>query len=105
MAERVTKIKGRGQTDQGIIRACGYITDDKFIASYLGVDVKRVAQLRVHVNKTKAKKVSTDVPTVASINWNNDAERKWNANAREGSTALLKALEKFFEKRALGQSK
>jgi hypothetical protein len=32
---------------------------------------------------------------------NSDSERKWNADAREGSAALLEALNKFFEKRML----
>jgi hypothetical protein len=36
---------------------------------------------------------------------NSDAERKWNANAKEGSAQLLKALLKFFEKRRLEESK
>jgi hypothetical protein len=30
---------------------------------------------------------------------NSDAERKWNANAKEGSAQLLKALLKFFANR------
>jgi hypothetical protein len=32
---------------------------------------------------------------------NSDSERKWNANAKEGSAQLLAALLKFFEKRML----
>jgi hypothetical protein len=32
---------------------------------------------------------------------NSDSERRWNANAKEGSTALRDALFKFFEKRML----
>jgi hypothetical protein len=37
----------------------------------------------------------------APTGMNSDSERKWNKNAREGSAALLKALNKFFEKRLL----
>jgi hypothetical protein len=94
----MVNLKGRGQTDQDIIRACGYITDDKFIASYFGVDIKRVSNLRVEVNKAKAKTKQATVkpPKVSSINWNSDAERKAIRDAKEGSAALLKALEKFF---------
>jgi len=94
-----------------------------YIASYYGVDVKRVIALRDKVKKpsdtkvtkaTKATKVTkvtkgTEVEAVKpgkttrsadySYGWNNDAERKWNKNAKEGSAALLKALLKFFENR------
>jgi hypothetical protein len=99
----MTKIKGRGQTDQDIIRAIGYITDDKYIAAYYGVDVKRVNHLRKEVGNHKAK-VAQAIYTSqksAPTGMNSDSERRWNANAREGSKALLEALNKFFEKRLL----
>jgi len=109
----MTKIKGKGQTDQDIIRAIGYITDDKYIASYFGVDVKRVNNLRAQVTRGKVKveavqqeKLSENAkPTSYSSGMNSDSERKWNANAKIGSAALLAALNKFFEKRLLEQSK
>jgi hypothetical protein len=109
----VTKIKGKGQTDQDIIRAIGYITDDKYIASYYGVDVRRVNQLRAQVSKSSPKieavqqdKLSENAkPTSYSSGMNSDTERKWNANAKQGSAALRDALFKFFEKRLLEQSK
>ena len=103
----MTKIKGRGQTDQDIIRTIGYITDDKFIASYYGVDVRRVNQLR---NQESERKTKVDAvqqvkqsehgrPAASSLGLNSDSERKWNANAKKGSAALLAALNKFFENR------
>ena len=97
----MTKFKGRGQLDQDIIRACGYITDNKFIASYFGVEIKRVIKLRVEVDKvnTKTKQASAKPSKVASINWNSDAERKAIRDAKQGSAALLKALNKFFVNR------
>ena len=109
----MTKIKGKGQTDQDIIRAIGYITDDKYIASYYGVDVRRVNQLRAQVSKSSPKieavqqdKLSENAkPTSYSSGMNSDTERKWNANAKQGSAALRDALFKFFEKRLLEQSK
>lgn len=101
------KYKGTSGTDQDIIRAIGYITDMKYIASYYGVDVKRVNQLRDQVGKAKAKaepvqrvKPSENAkPTSYSSGMNSDAERKWNANAKAGSAALLAALLKFFDNR------
>ena len=109
----MTKIKGKGQTDQDIIRAIGYITDDKYIASYFGVDVKRVNYLRAQVSRSKPniaavqqEKLSENAkPTSYSSGMNSDSERKWNANAKQGSAALRDALFKFFEKRLLEQSK
>jgi hypothetical protein len=103
----VTRIKGRGQTDQDIIRAIGYITDDKYIASYFGVEVRRVNQLRKDVNnhKTKEAKAIYLSQKSAPTGMNSDSERRWNANAREGSAALRDALLKFFEKRQRGESK
>jgi hypothetical protein len=111
----MTKYKGVGQTDQDIIRAIGYITDMKYIASYYGVDVKRVLQLRDKMKKGTEKKVeavrpeveyaTTAKPNAYSAGLNSDSERKWNANAKAGSAQLLKALLKFFEKRRLGESK
>jgi hypothetical protein len=99
----MTKIKGRGQTDQDIIRAIGYITDDKYIASYFGVDVKRVNQLRKEVGTHKARVAQAIFVSQKSAptGMNSDSERKWNKNAREGSAQLLAALNKFFEKRLL----
>lgn len=103
----MTKIKATGQTDQDIIRAIGYITDDTYIAAYFGVDVKRVNRLRKEVDTRKAKveavrqvKLSENAkPTSHYSGMNSDSERKWNANAKEGSAQLLKALLKFFANR------
>jgi hypothetical protein len=105
----MSKYKGVGQTDQDIIRAIGYITDMKYIASYYGVDVKRVTALRDKIKMGKEDKVvavqpevehaTTAKPNANSMGLNSDSERKWNANAKAGSAALLKALLKFFDDR------
>ena len=90
-------------SDPEIIRTIGYITDDRYIASYHGVDVKRVIALRKQVSEHKervAKAIYVSEKTAPS-GMNSDSERKWNANAREGSAALRDALLKFFEKRML----
>lgn len=99
----MTAIKSRGQTDQDIIRAIGYITDDAYIAAYYGVEISRVNRLRKEVGSRKAQPVvkqsENGRPIATSSGMNSDAERKWNANAKEGSAQLLKALLKFFENR------
>jgi hypothetical protein len=89
--------------DQEIIRTIGYITDDKYIASYHGVDLKRVMSLRKQVSERKTKEAHAIYLSqkTAPTGMNSDSERKWNANAKEGSAALLAALNKFFEKRVL----
>jgi hypothetical protein len=93
--------------DQEIIRTIGYITDDKYIASYHGVDLKRVMFLRKQVSERKTKEAHAIYLSQKSAptGLNSDSERKWNANAREGSAELLKALLKFFEKRVLEEGK
>lgn len=88
-------------SDPEIIRTIGYITDDKYIASYHGVDVRRVIALRKQVSEHKervAKAIYVSDKTAPS-GMNSDSERRWNANAREGSAQLLKALLKFFANR------
>jgi hypothetical protein len=107
----MTKYKGMGRSDQDIIRAIGYITDMKYIASYYGVDVKRVIHLRDKIKKGTEKKAeemrpevehaTTAKPNAYSTGLNSDSERKWNADAKEGSTKLRDALFAFFEKRML----
>lgn len=103
------KYKGTSGTDQDLIRAIGYITDMKYIASYYGVDVKRVIAIRDKIKKPEKKTANAVVPpenakpSSYSAGMNSDAERKWNKNAKGGSAALLKALNKFFEKRMLAQ--
>lgn len=103
----MNKYKGTSGTEQDIIRAIGYITDMRYIASYYGVDVKRVIAIRDKIKKPEKKTASAVVPpenakpSSYSTGMNSDAERKWNKNAKEGSAALLKALNKFFEKRML----
>jgi hypothetical protein len=94
-------------SDQQIIRTIGYITDDKYIASYHGVDVRRVTALRKQVSEHKAKVAQAIYVSdkTAPSGMNSDSERRWNANAREGSAQLRDALLEFFEKRRLGQSK
>jgi hypothetical protein len=94
-------------SDPEIIRTIGYITDDKYIASYHGVDVRRVTALRKQVSEHKervAKAIYVSEKTAPS-GMNSDSERRWNANAREGSSALRDALLEFFEKRQRGESK
>jgi hypothetical protein len=99
----VTRYKGITQGDQDIIKTIGYITDDKYIASYHGVDVRRVIALRKQVDEHKAK-VAQAIHTsqkIAPSGIHSDSERKWNADAKEGSTKLRDALFAFFEKRML----
>ena len=105
----MSKYKGTSGTDQDIIRAIGYITDMRYIASYYGVDVKRVIALRDKIKIGAEKKVeavrpevehaTTAKPNVNSAGLNSDSERKWNANAKKGSAQLRDALLEFFANR------
>lgn len=93
-------------SDQEIIKTIGYITDDKYIASYHGVDVRRVIALRKSLGerKTKEAKAIYLSQKSAPTGMNSDSEHRWGANAKEGSAALRDALLKFFEKRLLEKS-
>lgn len=99
----MTRYKNITLGDQEIIKTIGYITDDRYIASYHGVDLKRVIALRKQVDnhKEKVAKAVYLSQKSAPTGLNSDSERKWNANAKEGSAQLLAALLKFFEKRML----
>jgi hypothetical protein len=99
----VTRYKNITLGDQEIIKTISYITDDRYIASYHGVDVKRVIALRKQVDnhKEKVAKAVYLSQKSAPTGLNSDSERKWNANAKEGSAALRDALFAFFEKRML----
>ena len=99
----MTRYKGITQGDQDIIKTIGYITDDRYIASYHGVDVKRVIALRKQVDEHKAKEAKAIHVSQknAPSGLHSDSERKWNADAKEGSTKLRDALFAFFEKRML----
>ena len=87
--------------DPEILKTIGYITDDRYIASYHGVEVERVTALREALNERKEKIAQATYVNSknAPADMSNDSERKWNASAREGSAELLKALNKFFENR------
>jgi hypothetical protein len=94
-------------SDQEILKTISYITDDRYIASYHGVDLKRVIGLRktMHERKVKIEAAAQVSKKAAPIDMSNDCERKWNASAKKGSAELRDALLAFFEKRALEEGK
>lgn len=105
------KIKGQSHTDQAIVHTCTYITDDRYIASYHGVSLERVKQVRAKMgNVTRgpkkipglrvddAAKSSVKITALGTTN----EERLFRANARDGSARLLAALLKHFENRRKG---
>ena len=99
----MAKYKGTSLGDQEILKTISYITDDKYIASYHGVDVRRVIDLRkkMDTHKEKVAKAIYLSQKSAPTGMNSDSERRWNADAKEGSAELRDALFKFFEKRML----
>lgn len=97
----MARIRSRRASDQEIIRAIGYITDDKYLASYFGVDTKLVSHLRKLEKQSEARRRQpqndNSMPPYGGVI--SDCESKRNAEIREGSAKLLKALNEFFEKR------
>lgn len=88
-------------SDREIIRTIGYITDDKYVAIYHGVDVRRVSNLRRQISRRNAevpKKIYVSRNTATSP-VSSESDNKRYVDARDGSTALLKALHQFFEAR------
>jgi hypothetical protein len=88
-------------SDREIIRTIGYITDDKYIASYHGVDVRRVSNLRKQISRRNVevpKKIYVSRNT-ANSPVSSEPDNKRYIDARDGSNALLKALHQFFEAR------
>lgn len=88
--------------DADLVRACSYISEDKAIADYFHVDIARVAALRSKVsnkNVARAERAQnrTPVPMTAE-------DQRIRRDAKEGSDALLRALLKFFERRAILQN-
>lgn len=93
-------------SDREIIRTIGYITDDKYVAAYHGVDVRRVSNLRKQIIRRNAevpKKIYASRNT-ANSPVSSDSDNKRYVDARDGSAALLAALHQFFEGRLREQS-
>lgn len=93
-------------SDREIIRTIGYITDDKYITSYHGVDVRRVSNLRKQISRRNAEvpKKLYVARNTANSPVSSEPDNKRFIDARDGSNALLKALHRFFEKRMLEQN-
>lgn len=93
-------------SDREIIRTIGYITDDKYIASYHGVDVRRVSNLRKQISRRNVevpKKIYVSRNT-ANSPVSSEPDNKRFIDARDGSAELRDALFAFFEKRMLEQA-
>lgn len=107
----MTKNKGLSPTYPAILHTCTYITDDRYIASYHGVSLERVKQVRDKMGKRvqpnrgaknipglnkgpSSKSIANNTPLGTT-----SEERLFRANAKEGSADLLKALLAFFNNR------
>jgi len=88
-------------SDVDLIRACSYISEDKAIADYFHVDLDRVTALRAKVSNKEnahAERVQNRKPMPITAE-----DQRIRRDAKEGSDALLRALMKFFKKRAILQ--
>lgn len=82
------------QNESDIIRTCGYISDDKYIASVFGVSIYKVQRLR---QKVKVKKNNTGESSPSSYTKLSDQEHR--TMMERGSYRLLKSLIQFFNER------
>ena len=86
------------QNEQDVIRTCGYIKDDQYIASVYGISIQKVRRLREKVPKKKLREVIAFQQNAEPINLK-ESDR-WNQNMMEqGSQKLLDALIEFFKER------
>lgn len=86
------------QTEQDIIRTCGYIKDDQYIASVYGVSVWRVKRLREKVPQNKRAENRAYHHQGEPVDYKN-SERAYHQMMEIGSRSLLEKLLKFFDER------
>ena len=86
------------QIEQDIIRTCGYIKDDQYIASIYGVKVHKVRRLREKVPQSKRAENRDFCQKAEPIDFN-DSERANQQMMEQGSYMLLNSLMQFFKER------
>lgn len=83
----------KSATDEDIIRACGYISDDTYLASIFGVkrsyiiDMRKKIKNAAEAEEKRAKRAKRN-PPISTDNY----ERTARTSATNGSAALLKAI-------------
>lgn len=85
-------------TERDIIRTCGYIKDDKYIASVYGVSVHKVRRLREKVPQNKRAENRAFRQQAEPVNIK-DCDRTHRSMMEHGSTAMLNSLMRFFAER------
>lgn len=88
--------------DADIKRACSYISEDKVVADYFHVDIDRVRDLRKKTSNkdaARAERAQSREPMPATAE-----DQRLRRQAKQGSDDLLRALMKFFERRAILQN-
>ena len=86
------------QTESDIIRTCGYIKDDKYIASIYGVSVNKVREMREKVHHSKRSENRAFREISEPVDSKNN-ERCYQRMMAEGSKRLLDSLMCFFNER------
>jgi hypothetical protein len=84
-------------SDEEITRVCSYISDDKYIASLYGVPLERVRILRGR-QEAGTKSAAPKDPTPMSIAVVEGGDRKAREDGKQGSEALLKAINRYYKK-------
>lgn len=90
----------KSATDEDILRACGYISDDTYLASIFGVKRSYIVHMRKRLKneaeeREKRAKRAKRNPPISTDNY----ERTARTSAAAGSAALLKAIQKFHPER------
>lgn len=90
----------KSATDEEIMRTCGYISDDRYLASLFGVKTTYIADMRRKIKneaagqEKRAKRAKRN-PPISTDNY----ERTARASAAQGSAALLDAIKRHHPNR------
>lgn len=86
------------QSEQDIVRTCGYIKDDRYIASVYGVSVHKVRRLREKVPQNKRAENRAFRQQAEPVDFKN-SERANQMMMEQGYQRLLESLMQFFKQR------
>lgn len=86
------------QVESDIVRTCGYIKDDQYIASVYGVSVHKVHRLREKVPQNKRAENRAFRQQAEPVDFKN-SERANQMMMEQGSQRLLESMMQFFKER------
>lgn len=87
------------QNEYEIVRACGYIKDDKYLAWYYGLPVHKIEKIRAKALARKGNRTENRAFKEVSEASDFNRERYHKKMMEQGSKRLLESLLVFFSER------